>query len=116
MKAEGRDAALLWDMIEAAHKATTVAKRLTQEAYLADEIAQLAVERAIEIIGEAARGVSGPFQAAHPEIPWRKIIGQRHVIAHDYGEIDHDRLWQVVTVDVPKLNAQLQSLLPPKPD
>ena len=116
MKAEGRDTALLWDMLGAAGKAAALAERLTLEAYLADGIAQLAVERAIEIIGEAARGVSASFQSAQPEIPWRKIIGQRHVIAHDYGEIDHGRLWLVATVDVPKLIAPLRPLLPPGQD
>lgn len=26
----------------------------------------------------------------HPEIPWRQIIGQRNVLAHEYGDINND--------------------------
>ena len=55
-----------------------------------------AVERHLEIIGEAANRVSPDFQANHPEIPWRRIIAQRHVIAHEYGEIKHELIWKVV--------------------
>jgi uncharacterized protein with HEPN domain len=69
------------------------------------------VERKIEIIGEGARGVSESFQSAHPEVPWSKIIGQRHVLAHDYGRIEHDRIWSVVNVHRPELAQQLERLL-----
>ena len=76
---------------------------------------QLAVERSIEILGEAARKVSQAFQAAHPEIPWSRIIAQRHVLAHEYGNIDHERIWEVATVRVPQLIVQLVPLIPPPP-
>jgi uncharacterized protein with HEPN domain len=82
------------------------------EAYLRNEILQAAVERKIEVIGEAARKVSTDFRLAQPDVPWQKIMGQRHVLAHDYGRIEHDRLWSVVTVHLPELIAQLRSMLP----
>lgn len=111
MPDDGRDMALIWDMLEAAEKASTIARRMTKDDYFADPIAQLAMERAIEIIGEAARGVSLNLQKSRPDVPWRMIIGQRHVIAHDYGEIDHDRLWDVATIHVPPLIVSLRSIL-----
>ena len=76
---------------------------------------QLAVERAIEIIGEAARLISASFKEQHPEIPWQQIIAQRHVLAHDYGEISHDRIWLVATRWIPDLINQLEPLLPLPP-
>ena len=39
-----------------------------------DELLQSAVLHWIEIIGEAARGVSDKVRDAHPEVPWREII------------------------------------------
>lgn len=62
-----------------------------------------AVERQIEIIGEAARRVSDDFRVAHPEIAWRPIIAQRHILAHEYGEIEDDLIWRVATIHVPEL-------------
>lgn len=55
------------------------------------------------------------LQHAHPEIPWRLIIAQRHVLAHDYGEIDHERIWRVATMHVPELIRLLEPLVPPAP-
>ena len=74
-----------------------------------------AVERQIEIIGEAARRVSKDFQEAHPEIPWRPIQAQRHVLAHEYGEIKHDRIWRVADVHIPELILLLAPLVPEPP-
>jgi uncharacterized protein with HEPN domain len=69
----------------------------------------------VEVVGEAARKVSPEFQAAHPEIPWRPIIAQRHVLAHDYGEIDQEKIWRVANVHIPDLIVQLEPLIPPLP-
>jgi uncharacterized protein with HEPN domain len=111
MQPDEPTSALLWDMHDAASAVRKFAAGRTMEQYLADELLQAAVERKIEIIGEAARKVARDFQQAHPEIPWAKIAGQRHVLAHDYGRIEHDRLWNVVTVHIPELITQLECLL-----
>ena len=51
----------------------------------------------------------------HPEIPWQSIIAQRHVLAHEYGDIRQDLIWRVATEHIPILIAQLEALLPPLP-
>jgi len=75
----------------------------------------MAVERALEVIGEAARHVSPAYRQAHPEIPWRGIIAQRNILAHEYGEIKQERLWVVVTERIPELIALLEKLDIPSP-
>ena len=87
----------------------------TFKEYLADENLRLAVERRIEIIGEAAGCVSLAFREAHPQIPWRKIIAQRNILAHQYGEVDDEILWRVATVSVPELITLVEPLVPPPP-
>ncbi|HOQ97871.1 MAG TPA: DUF86 domain-containing protein [Anaerolineae bacterium] len=115
MQPEERDAAYLWDMLDAALAVRTFTAGLTFEAYIADRKVQLAVERALEIIGEAAHHVSEAFRRAHPEIRWRSIIAQRNVLAHEYGAIKQDRIWNVATVHVPELIDRLREWLPPTP-
>lgn len=51
----------------------------------------------------------------HPEIPWRPIQAQRQVLAHDYGEIKHDRSWRVAEMHVPDLIGLLEPLVPDLP-
>jgi uncharacterized protein with HEPN domain len=98
-------------MLDAAQAVVQFVSGRTLEDYLTDRMLRGAVERHIEIIGEAARHVSSEFQNAQPHIPWRQIMSQRHVLAHDYGEIRQDLIWRVATVHVPELIAFLQPLV-----
>lgn len=115
MQQGDRDAAYLWDMLDAARTIREFTSGVEFKQYSQNRMLQLAVERAIEIIGEAARYVSETFKESHSEIPWRSIIAQRNVLAHVYGEIDQERIWIVVKVHIPELIANLEPLIPPLP-
>ncbi|MFB3881752.1 MAG: DUF86 domain-containing protein [Armatimonadota bacterium] len=115
MRPDGKDAAYLWDMVEAAKTALDLTAGYDVQRYLANRTLQLAIERLVEVIGEAANRVSAAFREAHPEVPWRRIISQRHVLAHEYGEIRQGQMWLLVSDHIPKLVTQLEPLLPPPP-
>jgi uncharacterized protein with HEPN domain len=76
-----------------------------------DSMRRLALERALELLGEAARRVGLNVQRQQPGIPWRDLIGQRNVLAHDYGEIDHRKLYDTARGKVPLLIAELDRIL-----
>jgi len=111
MKPLERDAAHLWDMLDAARQVNGFSAGLTAEQLQADKRTGYAVERALEIVGEAARRVSQETQSRHPEIPWSGIIGFRNVLAHEYGAIDYQRLYTVISEGVPALIASLEAIL-----
>lgn len=115
MPPEKADAAYLWDMLEAARAVVDFVAGMVYVDYVGDQKTRSAVEREVEIIGEAARNLSREFQEAHAEIPWKKIIAQRHVLAHEYGEIRQDIMWAVATVHIPELISSLEGLIPPPP-
>lgn len=115
MATDKTDAGWLWDMMMAAQAVEQFVHGQTLPDYEADLMLRSAVERQIEIIGEAARHVSDDFQEAHPEISWKPIMAQRHVLAHDYGEIKHDLVWRVATVHIPELIKLLAPLVPSPP-
>jgi uncharacterized protein with HEPN domain len=110
-----RDAACLLDMLQHARGVVRAVRGRTFAEYAADEDLRLAIERRIEIIGEAANRVSQEFREAHSDIPWRKIIAQRNVLAHEYGEVQDEILWRVATVSIPELITLLEPLIPPLP-
>lgn len=110
MRPAERDRAHLWDMLDAALAIEDFVRGKTYENYTSDRMLRAAVERQLEIIGEAARRISGATRDAHPEIPWRGIIGQLNVLAHEYGDILHEIIWVIVTKRVPELVEQLQRL------
>ena len=115
MPLDEKDAGYLWDMLEAARGVASSLQDLALEQYQADENLRLATERRIEIIGEAAGRVSQVVRQAHQEIPWRQIIAQRHILAHEYGEIDDELIWSVATTHIPQLITMLESMVPPAP-
>lgn len=114
MSPQDRDFAYIWDMLAAARDVMDIVGERSREQWLQDKMLRLAVERSIEIVGEAARRVSPEFQVAHPEIPWKQIIGQRNILAHEYGHIDYDQLYETAKRDIPALQGLLERLLPPK--
>jgi len=111
MPSERRDPAYLSDMLSAAEAVVRFAEGRTFADLLSDDMLRASLERKIEIIGEAARRISEGFQAAHPEIEWRKIIATRHIFAHDYDEIDYEVVWRIAMIHAPALVAQLRTVL-----
>ena len=80
--------------------------------YSHNKLIQSAVERQLEILGEAAWRESTTFQEEHPEVPWRPIIGLRNIQAYECCEIKADRIWLITTRDVAELVLVLEPLIP----
>lgn len=99
-------------MLDTARGAAAKVRDMDRTAYDRDENLRLALAHLIQNIGEAARRVSDEFHQAHPEIPWKAIVGMRHKVVHDYLHVDFDIVWDVVTADLPPLIAQLEKLVP----
>lgn len=94
---------MLWDMLNSARNAIEFTEDLEYKKFLDDKRTRLAVERSLEIVGEAARGVSRATQSRHPDIPWRSIIGLRHLLAHEYDEIRYEIIWRICREKAPEL-------------
>ena len=116
MPPEERDLALLWDMREAAREIIEFTKDVEFVHFASNKILRYAVERQIMVIGEAANHVSEHFKQEHPAIPWSGIIGQRNVLAHEYGEILVERIWLVATERISELIKLLDPLIPEPPE
>ena len=69
------------------------------------------VLRQLQIIGEAASRLSSELKDHHPEVPWRTITGMRHVIVHDYFEIDWNEVYGTSTRDLPILKPAIKNIL-----
>ena len=65
----------------------------------------------IQIIGEAANGISPAFQESHPAIPWKDVVAMRHLLVHQYFGIDLDEVWSTAHHDIPKLGTEIRRIL-----
>ena len=108
--------AYLWDIRQSARQIQRFVQGATRESFLGNEILQSAVARPLEIIGEASRKVSAETRAAHPEIPWSKMIGLRNLLIHQYFMINLDTIWNSIEQDIPVLVQNVEPLVPPEPE
>jgi uncharacterized protein with HEPN domain len=74
-------------------------------------MAQDAVVRNLEIIGEAVKNLSPGLRTRHPSVPWQQIAGLRDVLIHQYFGVNLELVWQVVEQRLPGLGQQVQRLI-----
>ncbi len=86
-------------------------EEFSKDADWEDAKTERAIERCIEIIGEAANNLSKDFQKKFPEIEWDLIIGMRHKLIHDYFDVDHNIIKSTVEDDIPVLKKQIKKIL-----
>ncbi len=75
-----------------------------------DRISELAIVRAIEVIGEAANHISEKLRLKNSDIPWRKIVNMRNMLIHGYFEIDIDEVWSTCEEDIPVLKEKITKI------
>jgi uncharacterized protein with HEPN domain len=107
---EHEDEVYLDHMLQTARKAIAKLGGRSRAEFDADEDLQIVLAHLVQVIGEAAGRVSEPFKALHAGVPWRRIVGMRHRIVHDYMNINLDILWEVATRNLPDLAAMLSGL------
>ena len=99
------------DMISFGEKVRDYTAGLNRDAFVASGMTYDATLRNLELIGEAATHVPESVRNAHPEIPWRAIIGARNRLVHGYLHIEDDTVWNMIEDAVPQLVSDLRKLL-----
>jgi uncharacterized protein with HEPN domain len=104
-------AILLGDIAEAAELIQRYVAGVTFDSFVADPEKQDAVMRRLEIMGEAVKALPQDFRDEHPSVPWREIAGARDILVHQYFRVDLDLTWAMVTTELPRLSAQVATIL-----
>ena len=63
---------------------------MTADELFANEDKTDAVLYGLMVVGEAVRAMDDDFKDAHPDMPWKAIVGMRNFIVHEYEGIDYD--------------------------
>ena len=101
----------LQDILEAVGAIEKFTAGIDFDNFLQNEEKIFAVEKAIEIIGEAAKNLPDVVKDNYPTIPWRNIAGMRDKLAHQYWRIDVKVVWKAVREDVPRLKEMIVKVL-----
>jgi uncharacterized protein with HEPN domain len=78
---------------------------------LLDSNIQDAVNRNLEIIGEATKRIPGELKDHNEDIPWRQMAGLRDVLIHDYMGVSNKIVWNVVQNELPQLLVKIEKLV-----
>ena len=102
----------LWDALRAADAVQTFLRGKTCEAFVEDDLVRSAVERQLEIIGEAlAQLAKVDPQMASNVAELRRVIAFRNILVHGYAAIDYDTVWRFIQDKPPELQTNLTRLL-----
>ncbi|ADW20762.1 MULTISPECIES: DUF86 domain-containing protein [Thermus] len=101
----------LTDMLQAIGRIERYLSGLDWDAFLESDLHLDAVTRNLEILGEAARHLPEEIKSRYPEIPWRRVVGLRNVVAHQYFAVDPEVVWTIAKEQVPTLKETLQRML-----
>lgn len=98
-------------MLDAAREAIDMASGQQRANLDNDRKLCLSLAHLLEIIGEAAAGVSRESRLRHPDLPWKRIRGMRNRLIHAYFDVNLDVVWQTIQEDLPGLVVQLAGIL-----
>ena len=101
----------LADIDQAMADARRFAEDHDLEDFLEDRQLRYAIERALEIIGEATANLSEEVKDRDQSLPWSEMRGLRNIVAHAYHRVDPTRVWQVIVQDLPQTHEKIRALL-----
>jgi uncharacterized protein with HEPN domain len=99
------------DMLAYARQAVAFVGSAGWDEFRTDAKTQFAVARAIEIVGEAARRIPEDIQVQYPCVPWRKIVGMRNILAHNYDGADPRIIFDTATLFLPDLIVDIAAVI-----
>ncbi len=111
MRERARDKGRLEDIIEYSTNVKTLIEGYSFVDLINDRRTYYSVIKNVEIVGEAAYMLTKSFKNAHPATPWKFVQGMRHVLVHDYANIDDRELYNTAVNDIPILLKQVEQYL-----
>jgi len=100
-------------ILEAIERIDRYTEDMSEVAFLESEMAQDAVIRNFEIIGEASHNIEAhypEFAASHPELPLAAAYQMRNAVAHGYFKVDLEIVWKTIHRNLPGLYRQVQKV------
>lgn len=111
MREQLKDSARLEHIIVAINYIQEFIEGKTQEDLEQNKILFFAVVKNIEIIGEAANKLTKELKMKYPEVDWNGMTGMRHVLVHDYYQINPRIAWITATKNIPEIKKQIQEII-----
>jgi uncharacterized protein with HEPN domain len=106
------DAVRVKHILDAAQEAVSICRGRSRKELDTNRMLNLSLVRLLEIVGEAAAGISDDLKEAHPNLPWQQMTATRNRLIHGYFDVNLDVVWQTVQSDLPALIEQIKTITP----
>lgn len=106
-----RDKSILAHIVDYCSRLEEFTKDMRYENFEKSELHKDACSLCILQIGELVSILTDEFKAGHPDVPWRQIRAMRNIVAHHYGIIDSETLWETIIGDVPSLKIYCEKII-----
>ncbi len=110
MKKQLGDRARVMHILEAIGHINAYTEKVAFSDFEQNDMMVFACIKQLEIIGEAANHLSDSTKDSFPEISWKEIIGLRHVLVHQYYEVNVQLIWGIVSNDLPTFKTQIENI------
>ncbi len=111
MREHSRDRGRLEDILKHSQNIEKIVNGISFEEFVKDIRIYYSVMKNVEVIGEAANMLTRHFRNEHTQLPWRQIIGMRHVLVHGYSNVSDEDLWLTATSEINPLRKQVEQYL-----
>lgn len=106
-----KDIQLLKKIISECNDIIRYISEVGEKGFLENDVYQKATAMSLLNIGEHANALTRELWMEYKYIPWRKIVDLRSIVAHGYGELRMELVWNLSQAEVPELIKQLEELL-----
>ena len=113
MSDSSRLVSYLTHIVQSIERIESYTQDMDEVGFLKNGMAQDAVIRNLEVIGEASRNIEKrypDFAKSHPELPLAPAYEMRNALAHGYFSVDLSIVWKTIERDLPELRAQVLSI------
>ena len=108
MREPANDIIRLKHILESIDRISEFTDGLDEQALNSNVLHKHATAYNIQIIGEAVYKLSKEFKATHSEVPWSMIEKMRHILVHDYYQVNSHIMWLVISEDIPALKPLIE--------
>jgi uncharacterized protein with HEPN domain len=98
MKQEDRDKVLIAELLDTIYLIQDYLPK-TKTEFMQDTLKQDGILMRLQVVGELMRQQSEQMREKYPDLPWKQAVGLRNIIAHEYGSVDLERVWALLSSD-----------------
>ncbi len=99
------------DILESINRIDNYTADFGYDDFIKNDLVRDAVLRNLEVIGEAAKSIPDDVREEYSDVPWKRIIGLRNIVIHEYFGVDFENIWKIIKENIPEVKPYIERIL-----